>query len=77
VITLRIRSQAADDLWFKMRMTQPLGKMFSAYCSRMGVGRNAQCFDFDGQVLRDYQTPGDLDMEDGDDVYAMTVRAGC
>ena len=48
----------------------------NAFCQRQGVNLNAVRFLFDGERLRDTQTPEGLEMEDGDVIDVMMEQAG-
>ena len=63
---------------FKMKKKTQLKKLMEAYCARQSLQMDQIRFLFDGNRLRDSQTPGELHMEDDDviDVWfdAYTVR---
>lgn len=45
----------------------PLDSIFSQYLSKMSAGAQRQVrFQFDGSKVTPFQTPAQLDMEDGD-----------
>ena len=71
--TLNIKFVADDgtEVFFRCKMTTPLGKLMRAYCQRQGVHLHQLRFLFDGQRLRETQTPDDLEMEDGDAIDAF------
>ena len=48
----------------------------NAYCQRQGVSMAAVRFHFDGERLRESQTPGELDMEDGDAIDVSMEQVG-
>ena len=48
----------------------------NAFCQRQGVNLNAVRFLFDGERLRESQTPEYLEMEDGDVIDVMMEQVG-
>ena len=56
-----------DDVVFRVRTTTKLQKVFDAYATARYPGRDLR-FLLDGERLRGDQTPGDVDMEDGDQI---------
>lgn len=59
-----------------MKQSTPFRKIFNAYCDKLGKSTNDVRFMFDGNRLNADQTPGDLDMEDGDILEAMVEQIG-
>ena len=61
-----------DEVWFKVKTTTKLQKLFDTYALHKGIGSGSLRFLLDGERLRGDQTPACVDMEDGDqiDVYA-------
>ena len=45
-------------------------KLMAAYCNKSSIDVESVAFIFDGQRIRGDQTPGDLDMEDQDEIEA-------
>jgi Ubiquitin-2 like Rad60 SUMO-like len=43
-------------------------KLMAAYCNKSSIDVESVAFIFDGQRIRGDQTPGDLDMEDQDEI---------
>ena len=60
----------------RCKKTTPLQKLMNAYCQRQGVSMAAVRFHFDGERLRESQTPGELDMEDGDAIDVSMEQVG-
>ena len=56
-----------EDVFFKVKTTTKLQKVFDAYATARYPGRDLR-FLLDGERLRGDQTPGDVDMEDGDQI---------
>lgn len=64
------------ELFFKVKMNTKLQKVFIVYAQRKGVNVKALRFSFDGERIKDDQTPKVLGMEDQDqlDCFAEQVR---
>ena len=56
-----------DETFFKVKTTTKLQRVFDAYATARYPGRDLR-FLLDGERLRGDQTPGDVDMEDGDQI---------
>ena len=57
-----------DEVWFKIKTTTKLQRLFDAYALRKGIDVGSLRFLLDGERLRGDQTPEDIDMEDGDQI---------
>ena len=53
-----------------------MSKIFEAYAQRRGVAANALRFMLDGQRVTENQTPDELDIQDGDQLDAVTEQVG-
>jgi hypothetical protein len=49
-----------------VKKTTPFEKIISAYANKTGIAKETIKLLFDGQRLAGTETPGDLDMEDGE-----------
>ncbi|KAM6966124.1 NFATC2-interacting protein [Tautogolabrus adspersus] len=67
-ITVRLQSKDRDaSQEFTLHRDAPLGSIFSLYMSNMSaIDQRKVRFHFDGSKVTDFQTPAQLDMEDGD-----------
>jgi len=75
-INLKVVTQDGNEIFFKCKQTTPLQKLMNAFCNRQGVSMQSVRFLFDGQRLREQQTPAELDMEDGDVIDVMVEQMG-
>jgi small ubiquitin-related modifier len=75
-ITLKVKSQDGNELFFKIRRGTQLKKLMDAYCSRNGVNPSTVRFLFDGQRIQEGNTPNDLNLEDNDQIDAMVEQSG-
>ena len=53
-----------------------MSKVFNAYAKRKGVQGNALRFLLDGQRINPEQTPGDLELEDQDQIDCVLEQQG-
>ena len=75
-ITLKVKSQDGNELFFKIKKGTQLKKLMDAYCSRNGVNPSTVRFLFDGQRIQETNTPNDLHLEDNDQIDAMVEQTG-
>mmetsp|Transcript_8349 Transcript_8349/g.30800 ORF Transcript_8349/g.30800 Transcript_8349/m.30800 type:complete len:96 (-) Transcript_8349:399-686(-) len=75
-ISLKVKGQDGNEIFFKLKKHTKLEKMMRAYCQRQAMSMDAVAFLWDGRRLRAEQTPGELDMEDGDEIDAMLHQVG-
>jgi small ubiquitin-related modifier len=60
----------------KMMKKTALKKLMEAYCARQSLQMDQIRFLFDGNRLRENQTPDELEMEDDDVIDAMLFQVG-
>jgi len=70
----RLASCAA--VFFKCKADTKLEKLMRAFCQRQGVAIESVRFLFDGNRIRENQTPNELDMEDGDSIDVVVAQVG-
>jgi len=75
-LSLKVKSQDGNEVYFKVKKTTSFAKVMNAYCKKVGADPEQVRFLFDGQRLRSEQTPQDLDMEDEDEIDAMVQQTG-
>ena len=68
--------QDGKEVYFKIRRSTPLRKLFGTYCTREGVDPNSVKFVVDGERLEDTSTPDSLDMENDDIIDVMQTMTG-
>ena len=68
--------QDGNIVHFKMKKKTQLKKLMEAYCARQSLQMEQIRFLFDGNRLRDSQTPDELEMEDDDVIDAMLFSVG-
>jgi small ubiquitin-related modifier len=75
-INLRVVAQDGGEVFFKIKKTTALRKLIDAYCERQAISPASIRFLYDGQRIREEQTPKELDMEDNDIIDAVLQQTG-
>mmetsp|Transcript_7211 Transcript_7211/g.14747 ORF Transcript_7211/g.14747 Transcript_7211/m.14747 type:complete len:96 (-) Transcript_7211:275-562(-) len=75
-LNLKVVTQDGAEVFFKCKPTTPFEKLMKAFCQRQGVEMASVRFLFDGNRIRETQTPSELDMEDGDSIDVVVAQVG-
>jgi small ubiquitin-related modifier len=75
-INLKVKEQNGSTVYFKVKKSTQLRKLMEAYCKRQGKDISQVRFLFDGERIHEDQTPGDLQMEDEDEIDVMVAQTG-
>ncbi len=75
-IQLKVKNAEGKEVVFKLKLNTPLRKLMDAYCSREGLPHDGVRFLFDGERLNRDQTPGELGMNDGEEIDALVEQTG-
>ena len=75
-ITLKLRDQTGDEMFFKVKKTTKMSKIFEAYATRRGVASNALKFLMDGQRVNPDSTPKMEELEENDQIDVMVDAVG-
>lgn len=67
---------AATQVFFKISKTTTMKKLMDTYCKKLGVMPNSFRFLFNGERLKDDDTPQSLQMENDDIIDAMLQQIG-
>jgi small ubiquitin-related modifier len=67
-ITIRVKEQAGEETYFKVKRSTKMSKVFDAFALRKGVARKALRFLLDGERVTDDSTPESLDLEENDQI---------
>lgn len=70
-INIKVKAQDGTEIYFKIKKTTQLKKLMDAYCTRQGLANNQCRFIFDGERIKDDDTPETLEMENGDEIDVM------
>ena len=65
----------AETALIAMKSTQ-LKKLMDAYCQRQGLSNNQCRFIFDGERIKEDDSPETLEMENGDEIDVMVEQTG-
>uniref|UniRef100_A0A8C3NFD8 Small ubiquitin-related modifier n=1 Tax=Geospiza parvula TaxID=87175 RepID=A0A8C3NFD8_GEOPR len=78
-IDLKVAEQDGSVVRFRIKRHTPLGKLMKAYCCRQGLSMRHIMFLFDGQPIKEADTPAQLEMEHDDtiEVYQQQTGGGC
>ncbi len=76
-ITVRVLSQSGrNDITFQLNKTTPFKKVFSSYCSNLGVKEGGLRFLFNGVSIKENDTPESIGMENNDSIDALLEQVG-
>ncbi|XP_071703457.1 small ubiquitin-related modifier 1-like [Rutidosis leptorrhynchoides] len=77
-IILKVKGHFKEgrELFFQIKRTKQFRRLMNAYCDKTSQERNSLVFLFDGSLIRPDQTPDELDMENKDEIEAMTHHTG-
>lgn len=75
-VQIKVVNQQGEEIFFKVKMTTPMSRVFQAYCSRSGQSTNSIRFLYDGQRVVPSDTPEKLEFEDGDLIDVVLQQTG-
>ena len=76
-INIKVKNQKGEIVCFKMKKSIKFQKLIKTYCQRAGyAGTSSVRFIFNGETLRETDTPGLKKMEDGDLIEAVVSQKG-
>ena len=75
-VTLRVKDQAGEELFFKVKPTTRMQKVFESYAQRRGVSLDALRFMVDGEKIHENDSPKTLELEDNDQIDVMLETVG-
>ncbi|CAI9090882.1 OLC1v1025758C1 [Oldenlandia corymbosa var. corymbosa] len=75
-VVICVHKQNLKDVPMKIKRNIKLGKMMVAYCNHMGLQLDAVRFIFQGQRVREHQTPNDIGLQDGDVIDVWSEQFG-
>ena len=76
-INIKVKDQRGTAICFKMKRSIKLKKLMQTYCARNGYPQNSVRFLYEGEEIRETDTPEGLKMEDGDMIETMVAQRGC
>ena len=75
-ITIRVKDQAGQETFFKVRPSTNMGKVFMAFAQRKGVQLSSLRFLLDGERITNEDTPKTLELEDNDQIDCLLEQYG-
>ena len=75
-LNIKVKAQDGTEIFFKIKKSTQLKKLMDAYCQRQGLSNNQCRFIFDGERIKDDDTPDNLEMENGDEIDVMVEQTG-
>ncbi|CAI2383127.1 unnamed protein product [Moneuplotes crassus] len=75
-INIKVKNQDGGEIFFKIRRGTMLKKLMDAYCQRQGLMVSTCRFIFDGERIKETDTPDSLSMEEGDEIDLMVEQTG-
>lgn len=75
-ITLKVVNQAKEEMFFKVKKSTKMSKIFEAYASRIGVATNNLRFLLDGKKIEANSTPKMEEMEENDQIDVVLEQVG-
>jgi small ubiquitin-related modifier len=75
-ITIRVKDQAGEETFFKVKNTTKMSKVFAAYAQRKGVQQTSLRFLLDGERINNDDTPKTLELEDQDQIDCLLEQYG-
>lgn len=75
-ITIKVRDQAGDIMFFKVKKSTEMKKIFEAYAQRLGVASKNLKFMLDGERIKETDTPKMLELQDEDQIDVLLEQVG-
>jgi small ubiquitin-related modifier len=75
-IKLKVKDQDNSEVHFRVKWSTQMKKLKESYCNKLGVPTSSRRFLFDGERIRDDQTPKMLDMEENDTIEVYQEQTG-
>ena len=76
LIHIKVTSSVYEELIFKVKKTTLFEKIKEKYCERFGINKTDVRFLFDGDNIKDNQTPKDIGLEDGFSIDCIIEQKG-
>ena len=74
-VNLTITDPNGEEVYFKVKKTAKMRRLFQAYCKRLGVDHETMRFFYQGERINEESTPEELTLKDGSkiDAYVRQV----
>lgn len=70
-VNLVIKDPQGEEIYFRVKRSAKMRRLFSAYCKRSNVDMSTIRFFFQGERIDEDQTPDDLHLQDKDRIDAF------
>lgn len=74
VVNLKIVDANGEEVFFKIKRTTKMKRLFHAYCKRVGLDISTIRFFLDGRHIDDEDTPDSLVLKDGSSIDAFVKQ---
>ena len=75
-LNIKVIGQDGNVIQFKIKKNTPFRKLMNAYCDRTKLVQSNIRFVFDGNRIRETDTPKSFDMEDDDAIEVFSQQSG-
>lgn len=75
-LNLKVIGQDGQVIQFKIKKSTPFRKLMHAYCDRQKMIQSTIRFVFDGNRIKETDTPKSFDMEDNDAIEVFSQQSG-
>ena len=75
-LNIKVKAQDGTEIFFKIKKSTQFKKLMDAYCQRQGLSNNQCRFIFDGERIKEDDSPETLEMENGDEIDVMVEQTG-
>lgn len=75
-LNIRLVNQSNEEIYFRIKPTTPLRRIFEVYSQRMGIQPNNLRFLFDGARLDPEKSPADYKLEQNDTIDVAIHQTG-
>jgi small ubiquitin-related modifier len=76
VISIRVRSQQGEEVFFKIKPTTMMEKVIRAFADKLGVDAGALRLTFDGERVQGNKSAQEIGLQDGDVLDVMEFQVG-
>lgn len=70
-IQITVKDPQGEDVYFKVRKTTKMRKLFQAFCKRSNVDPSTMRFFFQGERIQEDETPESLGLKEGDKIESF------
>lgn len=70
-VNIVIKDPQGEEIYFKVKRSAKMRRLFSAYCKRSNVDMSTIRFFYQGERIDEDQTPDDLHLQDKDRIDAF------